>query len=157
MSSWSQSKTNSRTDHYTQIYTPFPNPSCWCSYMTLIYTPYHSTPPPSNSVHTHSQNTTPEENHQICLDDRGMAGLYECILSLCSLQQVPGFYSLYLDPKWADGNLMKIKHTICIHQVINDNHQNKILSIEVFAYVWKALVLLDILWKPLHCYQHNFL
>ncbi len=51
-SNWKESNINSRTDHYIQMHIHHPVPSCWCSYMTLIYPPHHSTPPPSNSVHT---------------------------------------------------------------------------------------------------------
>ncbi len=73
MSNWSESSANSRTDHYVQTHTQH-LPSCWCSYMTLIYPHLHSTAAPSNSVHTHSLYTTPE-THQICLDDQDTADL----------------------------------------------------------------------------------
>ncbi len=61
-------RSNTRTDHYVQSYTHFSVPFCWCSYMTLIFSPHHSTQPPSNSVHTHSLHTAPDTSDQICLD-----------------------------------------------------------------------------------------
>ncbi len=45
-------RSNTRTDHYVQSYTHFSVPFCWCSYMTLIFSPHHSTQPPSNCTHT---------------------------------------------------------------------------------------------------------
>ncbi len=36
MSNWSESRSNSRTDHYIQTNTHHRLPSSWCSYMTLI-------------------------------------------------------------------------------------------------------------------------
>jgi len=81
MNIWRECRSNSRTDHYTQTNTLYPVPSCWCSYMTQIYTHhqthFHSTPAPSNSVHTHSLYTTPD-THQICLDDQDTADLCQC-------------------------------------------------------------------------------
>ncbi len=76
MSNWRDNRSNSRTDHYFQTHTHH-LPSCWCSYMTLIYTHhhFHSTPVPSNSVHTHSLYTTPDNTYQICLDDQDTAGV----------------------------------------------------------------------------------
>ncbi len=76
MSNWKESRTNSRTDRYTQTHTLYFLPSCWCSYMTLIYTHQtRSTAAPSNCVHTHSLYTTPDNTQQICLDDQDMTGL----------------------------------------------------------------------------------
>ncbi len=112
MSNWRESRSNSRTDHYIQTHAHYPVPSCWCSYMTLIHTHHnlHSTPAPSNSVHSHSLYTTPDTHQQICLDDQDTSGLYPCKLSLCCSQTDGGVYSLCSDPEWTDGNLMEIKH-----------------------------------------------
>ncbi len=87
----------------------WPIPSCWCSYMTLIYAHHylHSTPAPSNSVHSHSLYTTPDDN-QICLDDQDTTDL--CSVSNLCCSHTTGVYMLCSDPEWTDGNLKEIKH-----------------------------------------------
>ncbi len=54
-----ESRTNTRTDHYVQTHTQNQFLSCRCSYMRLWYRRIsHSTPAPSNSIHTLSLHNT---------------------------------------------------------------------------------------------------
>ncbi len=109
MSIWKEAAQTPRTDHYIQTRTQHLIPSCWCSYMTLIYTHKPDSPatpiqlPVTASTHTLSTQHLSITNWNLS----GWSGydwtVSVLVITLLFSDRRRGYYSLCSDPEWADG------------------------------------------------------
>ena len=101
-----QSRRDSRTDYSLQTHSHFCLLSCWFLCNSLIYEPFLSTRPPSNSDQSDHFYTAAEAS-QTSLDDQDMAAPLPLLSPSCCCQTVWGFCLLCLCPLWVHRHLME--------------------------------------------------